>query len=34
MTKNGNFKKGVRRHARDTGQRYTKALTDLQGKAP
>lgn len=31
MTKQGSFKKVVRRHARDTGQRYTEALTDLEG---
>jgi Ser/Thr protein kinase RdoA (MazF antagonist) len=31
MTKHGNFKKVVRRHAQDTGQRYTEALTDLEG---
>lgn len=31
MTKDGSFKKVVRRHARDTGQRYTDALTDLEG---
>ena len=31
MTKDGGFKKVVRRHAQDTGQRYTEALTDLQG---
>src|SRR5579862_4253663 len=31
MTKDGSFKKVVRRHARDTGQRYTEALTDLEG---
>ena len=31
MTKNGNFKKVVRRHADETGQRYTQALTDLEG---
>src|ERR1700691_6184209 len=31
MTKDGSFKKVVRRHAHDTGQRYTEALTDLQG---
>lgn len=29
MTKDGTFKKVVRRHARETGQRYTEALTDL-----
>jgi len=31
MTKDGSFKKVVRHHARDTGQRYTQALTDLTG---
>jgi Ser/Thr protein kinase RdoA (MazF antagonist) len=31
MTKDGDFKKVVRRHARETGQRYTEALTDLEG---
>jgi Ser/Thr protein kinase RdoA (MazF antagonist) len=31
MTKDGNFKKVVRRHAKETGQRYTEALTDLEG---
>lgn len=31
MTKDGSFKKVVRRHARDTGQRYTEALGDLEG---
>ncbi|NUR95432.1 MAG: phosphotransferase [Kribbellaceae bacterium] len=31
MTKDGNFKKVVRRHAQETGQRYTEALTDLEG---
>ncbi len=31
MTKDGGFKKVVRRHAGETGQRYTEALTDLQG---
>lgn len=31
MTKHGSFKKVVRRHARATGQRYTEALTDLEG---
>jgi Ser/Thr protein kinase RdoA (MazF antagonist) len=31
MTKDGSFKKVVRHHARDTGQRYTEALTDLNG---
>jgi Ser/Thr protein kinase RdoA (MazF antagonist) len=31
MTKNGSVKKVVRQHARDTGQRYTQALVDLQG---
>ena len=31
MTKDGSFKKVVRRHAQDTGQRYTEALADLEG---
>ena len=31
MTKASNFKKVVRRHAEDTGKRYTEALTDLEG---
>jgi Ser/Thr protein kinase RdoA (MazF antagonist) len=31
MTKDGSFKKIVRRHAEATGQRYTEALTDLEG---
>lgn len=31
MTKDGKFKKVVRRHAEQTGQRYTEALTDLEG---
>ncbi|GAA3102006.1 Ser/Thr protein kinase RdoA (MazF antagonist) [Kribbella aluminosa] len=31
MTKDGNFKKVVRRHAEETGQRYTESLTDLEG---
>jgi Ser/Thr protein kinase RdoA (MazF antagonist) len=31
MTKNASFKKVVRRHAEETGQRYTEALTDLEG---
>lgn len=31
MTKDAGFKKIVRRHAADTGQRYTEALTDLKG---
>lgn len=30
MTKHGSFKKVVRRHAQETGQRYTEALTDLE----
>jgi Ser/Thr protein kinase RdoA (MazF antagonist) len=30
MTKHGSFKKVVRRHAEETGQRYTEALTDLE----
>jgi len=31
MTKNASFKKVVRRHAEQTGQRYTEALSDLEG---
>jgi Ser/Thr protein kinase RdoA (MazF antagonist) len=31
MTKDARFKKVVRRHAQDTGQRYTEALTQLEG---
>src|SRR5688572_4704042 len=31
MTKDAAFKKVVRRHAEETGQRYTEALTDLEG---
>lgn len=31
MTRDGSFKKVVRRHAEQTGQRYTQALTDLEG---
>ena len=31
MTKDASFKKVVRRHALETGQRYTEALTDLEG---
>jgi Ser/Thr protein kinase RdoA (MazF antagonist) len=34
MTKDGSFKKVVRHHALDTGQRYTEALTDLEGLGP
>lgn len=30
MTKDASFKKAVRRHAEETGQRYTEALTDLE----
>ncbi|HEX3965680.1 MAG TPA: aminoglycoside phosphotransferase family protein [Trebonia sp.] len=30
MTKHASFKKVVRRHAEETGQRYTEALTDLE----
>lgn len=30
MTTDGSFKKVVRRHAEQTGQRYTQALTDLE----
>jgi Ser/Thr protein kinase RdoA (MazF antagonist) len=31
MTKDARFKKVVRRHAEETGQRYTEALMDLEG---
>jgi Ser/Thr protein kinase RdoA (MazF antagonist) len=31
MTKDGSFKKVVRRHAQDAGQRYTEARADLEG---
>jgi hypothetical protein len=31
MTKDSSFKKVVRRHGEETGQRYTEALTDLEG---
>jgi Ser/Thr protein kinase RdoA (MazF antagonist) len=31
MTKDASFKKVVRRHAEESGQRYTEALTDLEG---
>ena len=31
MTKDASFKKVVRRHAEETGQRYTEAPTDLEG---
>ncbi len=31
MTKDSSFKNVVRRHARNTGQRYTESLADLQG---
>jgi Ser/Thr protein kinase RdoA (MazF antagonist) len=31
MTRHSSFKKAVRRHAEDTGQRYTEALVDLEG---
>jgi hypothetical protein len=31
MTKDASFKKVVRRHAEETGQRYTDALSDLEG---
>jgi Ser/Thr protein kinase RdoA (MazF antagonist) len=31
MTKQGSFKKVVRRHAEQTGQRYTEAKTELEG---
>ncbi len=33
MTRDASFKKAVRRHAEETGQRYTEALTDLEGLA-
>jgi Ser/Thr protein kinase RdoA (MazF antagonist) len=31
MTKDASFKRVVRRHAEETGQRYTEALVDLEG---
>lgn len=31
MARDSSFKKVVRRHAEETGQRYTQALTDLEG---
>lgn len=31
MTRHNSFKKVVRRHAHETGQRYTEALADLEG---
>src|ERR1700749_3745018 len=31
MTRDASFKKAVRRHAGETGQRYTEARTDLEG---
>ena len=31
MTKDGSFKKVVRRHAAETGQRYTEAKADIEG---
>jgi Ser/Thr protein kinase RdoA (MazF antagonist) len=31
MTRDASFKRVVRRHAGETGQRYTEALTDLEG---
>ena len=31
VTRDASFKKVVRRHAEETGQRYTEALTDLEG---
>jgi hypothetical protein len=35
MTKDGNFKRAVRKHARETGQRYTQALAEMQkGNSP
>ena len=33
MTKDASYKKVVRRHAEETGQRYTEALTDLRSLA-
>ena len=30
MTRNASFKRAVRRHGEETGQRYTEALTDLE----
>jgi len=33
MTRDASFKKVVRRHAEETGQRYTEALADLEGLA-
>src|ERR687889_861563 len=30
MTKQGSFKRAVRQRARETGQRYTQALADLE----
>jgi len=32
MTGDGSFKAVVRRHAKETGQRYTQALTDLEAR--
>jgi hypothetical protein len=34
MTKDANFEKVVRRHAGETRQRYTEALTDIEGLGP
>jgi hypothetical protein len=34
MTMDASFKRVVRRHAEETGQRYTEALTDLEGLGP
>ncbi|HMK96426.1 MAG TPA: phosphotransferase [Acidimicrobiales bacterium] len=34
MTRDASFKKVVRRHAEETGQRYTEALTDVEGLGP
>jgi Ser/Thr protein kinase RdoA (MazF antagonist) len=34
MTKDASFKRVVRRHAAETGQRYTEALTDLEELGP
>lgn len=31
VTKDASFKRVVRRHGQETGQRYTEALTDLEG---
>ncbi|HEX4126375.1 MAG TPA: hypothetical protein VHX67_02210 [Acidimicrobiales bacterium] len=34
MTRDAKFKKVVWRHAGETAQRYTDALTDLEGLSP